>query len=122
LALVAEINAWQQRVGRARQAGAQDLADRAEQHLGQLMGQGRDRWQALSELGTAVQTVERELEQLARQAPPASPPQPEPGRAGQGARAAQAEEAAPSVPLDEAWAAFEAQQELEALRQRQGRR
>ena len=53
LALVAEINQWQQRVQRARDAGAGDLAARAEQHLGQLMGQGQahqtatqngDRW------------------------------------------------------------------------------
>ena len=81
LALVAEINAWQQRVGRARQAGAVDLADRAEQHLGQLMGQGRDRWQALGELGAAVQTVERELEQLA---PPGPCRQPAPTQAWAG--------------------------------------
>lgn len=122
LALVAEINEWQQRVRRARDAGAQDLADRAEQHLGQLMGQGRDRWQALGELGASLQTVERELEQLAGQAPPASPPQPKSGRASQAASATQAKGPAEPVPLDQAWAAFEAQQELEALRQRQGRR
>jgi hercynine metabolism protein len=122
LALVAEINDWQQRVRRARDAGAQDLADRAEQHLGQLMGQGRDRWQALSELGASVQGVERELEQLARQAPPPSQPPQGSDRAGQGASAAKAKGPAEPVPLDQAWAAFEAQQELEALRRRQGGR
>jgi len=56
-------------VQRARDAGAEDLAGRAERHLGQLMGQGRDRWQALAELGRSFQAVEAELEQLARQAP-----------------------------------------------------
>ena len=118
LALVAEINQWQQRVQRARDAGADDLAGRAERHLGQLMGQGRDRWQALAELGRSFQAVEVELEQLARQAP--SPTQAPAGgaRAG-GPQAAQAKEQAEPEPLDQAWAAFEAQQALDDLRRRQ---
>jgi hercynine metabolism protein len=112
LALVAEINQWQQRVQRARDAGAGDLAARAEQHLGQLMGQGRDRWQALAEVGRSFQAVEVELEQLARQAP-ASP------KASGSAQAGGAQGQAEPEPLDQAWAAFEAQQALDDLRRRQ---
>ena len=119
LALVAEITQWQQRVQRARNAGANDLAGRAEQHLGQLMGQGRDRWQALAELGRSFQAVEAELEQLARQTPP--PPTQAPGGARPGGpQAARAKGQAEPEPLDQAWAAFEAQQALEELRRRQG--
>ena len=119
LALVAEINQWQQRVQRARDAGAEDLASRAERHLGQLMGQGRDRWQALAELGRSFQAVEAELEQLARQAP--APAQASAGgaRAG-GSQASQPKGGSEPEPLDQAWAAFEAQQALEDLRRRQG--
>ena len=114
LALVSEINQWQQRVQRARDAGANDLASRAEQHLGQLMGQGRDRWQALAELGRSFQAVEAELEQLASQAPKAA-------KAGPAATP-QASSPSQPEPLDQAWAAFEAQQALEELRRRQGGR
>ena len=117
LELVSEINQWQQRVQRARDAGANDLAGRAERHLGQLMGQGRDRWQALAELGRSFQAVEAELEQLARQAP--APAQAaEPGR--RGPQASQPKGGSEPEPLDQAWAAFEAQQALEDLRRRQG--
>lgn len=118
LTLVAEINQWQQRVQRARDAGDDDLAGRAGQHLGQLMGQGRDRWQALAELGRSFQAVEAELEQLARQAPPASQASGH-GRA-EGPPASQAKGGSEPEPLDQAWAAFEAQQALEDLRRRQG--
>ena len=118
LTLVAEINQWQQRVQRARDAGADDLAGRAGQHLGQLMGQGRDRWQALAELGRSFQAVEAELEQLARQAPPASQASGH-GRA-EGPPASQAKGGSEPEPLDQAWATFEAQQALEDLRRRQG--
>ncbi len=114
LALVSEINQWQQRVRRARDAGANDLADRAEQHLGQLMGQGRDRWQALAELGRSFQALEAELEQLASQSAQA----PRPGRAP----APPASGPSQPEPLDQAWAAFEAQQALDDLRRRQGGR
>jgi hercynine metabolism protein len=120
LALVSEINQWQQRVQRARDAGAGDLAARAEHHLGQLMGQGRDRWQALSELGRSFQAVEAELEQLARQAPSPTYAPAGGARAGGPQQAAQAKEQAEPEPLDQAWAAFEAQQALEDLRRRQG--
>lgn len=117
LALVAEINQWQQRVQRARDAGADDLAGRAERHLGQLMGQGRDRWQALAELGRSFQAVEVELEQLARQAP--TPPQASGSARAGGAQGSQGQGPAEPEPLDQAWAAFEAQQALDDLRRRQ---
>lgn len=87
LELAAEIQRWQQRVSRARQAGAEELAARAEAHRNALMEQGRQRWQLLVALGEAF----AELETRA---------QPD---------------------LDQAWARFEAEQELEALRRRQGR-
>jgi hypothetical protein len=118
LALVSEINQWQQRVQRARDASAGDLAARAEQHLGQLMGQGRDRWQALTELGRSCEAVEVELEQLARQAP--APPQASGSARAGGAQGSQAQGGSEPEPLDQAWAAFEAQQALEDLRRRQG--
>ena len=43
LALVSEIRQWQGRTDKARQAGATDLAAKAEQHLNGLMLQGRQR-------------------------------------------------------------------------------
>ena len=78
------------------------------------MGQGRDRWQALAELGRSFQAVEAELGQLASQPAKAA-------SAGQAA-AAQAKGPSQQEPLDQAWAAFEAQQALEDLRRRQAAR
>ena len=76
-------------------------------------------WQALAELGQAFQGVEAEVEQLARQTP--SPPQAPTDGVKPGRRQAAAEATGPSQqpPLDQAWAAFEAQQALEDLRRRQ---
>jgi hercynine metabolism protein len=54
LELAGEIRQWQQRSTKARQAGAADLASRAEAHVAQLMLQGRQR----------CARVEAELEQL----------------------------------------------------------
>jgi hercynine metabolism protein len=102
LRLAAEINAWQQRVERARAAGAEALAVRAEGHLAELMARGRDRWQALSQLGEAFRQVEQELEELGTRAPGPAQPPPNGG-----------------ADLEEAWAAFEADQELAQLRRRQ---
>jgi hercynine metabolism protein len=102
LQLARDIDQWQQRVERARQGHANDLAERAEAHVQLLMAQGRDRWQALTELGDRFRQLDSALEQLAQQRPPA---------------AAQA----PCHPddLNQAWAAFEAEQELEQLKRRQ---
>ena len=103
LQLAGEIPQWQGRVERARAAGANDLAQRAEAHLQQLMAQGRDRWQALGELGAQFRQLEQELEQLAQR------------RSGQ----AKAPDQASPADLEQAWASFEAKQDLEQLRRRQ---
>ena len=83
LELAAEIRQWRERAQRAEQAGAHDLAQRAQQQLTLLMERGRQRWQTLEQLGRAVQAagtgrdgaaaqswerfeVEQELEQLRR--------------------------------------------------------
>ena len=120
LQLASEIRSWQERVERARGAGADDLATRAEAHVASLMEQGRQRWQGLAELGQRFSAVEWELSELSRQK--------------QGATQAAGSKAAADRPagggtaggttnggdgdLGEAWAAFEAQQELEALKQK----
>ena len=92
LQLAAEIRQWRDRAQRARAAGASDLAARAEQQVAQLMERGRQRWQALEQLGQAVRTHQTAAQQTPRQ----------------------------SDPLDQTWARFEVEQELEALRRRQG--
>ena len=108
--LAAEIAQWQERVTRARNAGATELAERAEAHLAGLMARGRDRWQALADLGASLQQLEAELKAAqaagatASAAGPAAKPRPEPGD-----------------DLDQAWARFEADQELEQLRRHQHR-
>lgn len=112
LDLAAQINQWQGRVQRARGANAHDLAERAEAHLQALMAQGRDRWQSLSALGQTFARVDEQLQDLARREGAS------PGCTGtEGVRATPAT----AVPLEQAWAAFEAEQELEAMRQRQQR-
>ena len=87
LNLAAEIQHWRQRVERARSAGADDLANRAQRHLDQLMERGRGRWLQLEQLG-------RDLQQESTK--PAAEPS-----------------------LEQAWAQFERDQELEQLRERQ---
>jgi len=107
LELAAEITQWQQRVGRARTAGANALADQAEAHLRQLMGLGRDRWQALHDLGTSLGQVEAELAQLQQPSDPTTPASPSGSASPPG----------PERPdLEQAWADFEKQQDLEELR------
>ena len=97
LHLADEIRRWQERVIKARAAGATALAERAEAHQQGLMGQGRQRWQQLGELGVSFAAVERDLRELESR--------PRPPRASS---------------LDQDWAAFEAEQALEQLRRRQG--
>jgi hercynine metabolism protein len=110
LALARDIAQWQERVQRARAAGATELAERADSHVAALMAQGRDRWQALGELGVSFRAVEEELAGLAAQATP-----PDEGSPAAEAKATQAK----TPDLDQAWAAFEAEQELEQLKRRQ---
>ena len=108
LHLASEIQQWRDRAQRARSAGATELADRAEQQVLQLMERGRQRWQSLEQLGRQV-----------RHTPPAAA-----SRTARTTGTAQAS-AAPNAttnttagkePLDQAWARFETEQELEALR------
>ena len=104
LRLAEDIRCWQERVERAKGAGANDLAGRAEAHIASLMEQGRARWQTLDELGERFTAVERELQQLV----------------GNGREASKRQEASgPDLEAD--WAAFETQQELDALRRKMQR-
>jgi hercynine metabolism protein len=107
LRLAGEIRQWQERTERAKGAGAQELASKAEAHVATLMEQGRSRWQTLAELGERFAAVERELADLT-----AAPTPPAPGRPGESVANGMAE-------LEQAWKRFESQQELEALRRRQ---
>jgi hercynine metabolism protein len=100
LRLAEDIRCWQERVDRAKGAGALDLAGRAEAHIATLMEQGRARWQTLDELGERFAAVERELEHLGGK--PGSP---------SGER-----HSGPDLEAD--WEAFETQQDLDALRRK----
>ena len=95
LALAAEVKAWSDRIERARRAGAADLAQRADQHRGQLMEQGRKLWGDLTALGRRFDEVDRQLSDIKQH------------------------QKKPST-LSEDWALFEAEQELEELRRQAG--
>jgi len=93
LRLAAEIQRWRQRVEKAQGAGAHELAAQAQRQVDQLMDRGRERWQRLEQLGHDLQ-----------------------GGTSTGIR-----EPAPAPPndaLDQAWARFEIEQDLERLRRR----
>lgn len=92
-----EIRQWRQRVERARVAGANDLATRAEAHLTALMEQGRRQWHQLEVLGREFGQLEQQLSELGQQAKTAPAP-------------------AADNDLERAWAAFETEQDLEQLR------
>ena len=96
LTLVNAIRAWTDRIDRARRAGALDLAQRAQAHLDGLMAQGRTQWTDLANLGRRFSEVEAQLHKLSRQAQSSRPG------------------------LDDDWARFEAEQELEQLRRDKG--
>ena len=96
LKLVTEVRAWTDRIDRARRAGALDLAQRAQNHLDGLMAQGRNQWTDLANLGRRFSEVESQLQELSRQAQSSRPG------------------------LDDDWARFEAEQELEQLRREKG--
>ncbi len=93
LQLAADIRQWRERAQRAEQAGAHELAERAQHQLTQLMEQGRQRWQTLEQLGRAVHA------------------------AGGGAAAQPTPES-----TVQSWERFEVEQELELLRRRQNQR
>ena len=96
LALAEEVRAWTQRTQRARQANQPDLAQRAEQHLANLMEQGRNLWTDLADLGRRFQEVDAQLTDLKQR------------------------QSASRSTLDADWAQFEAEQELEQLRRKAG--
>jgi hercynine metabolism protein len=114
LKLAGEISQWQERVQRARSAGADALVERAVAHLAELMARGRDRWQALGQLGNDYRQVEQELKELANSGSPA----PAEASSSQATETAPKGEAGPED-LETAWTTFESEQELEALRRRQ---
>ena len=98
LLLAEQVQAWGERTKKARNAGADDLALRAEQHVKTLMDQGRDLWNELDELGRNFRDLDQQISRLNQRA-----------SQQRGHRS-----------LDEDWALFEAHQELEDLRRRQG--
>ncbi|MEB3305185.1 MAG: hercynine metabolism protein [Cyanobacteriota bacterium] len=111
LRLAEDIRCWQERVDRAKAASALDLAGRAEAHIATLMEQGRARWQTLDELGERFAAVERELQQLGR-----TPNGPATGAAATTEAPSKQDPSGPDLEAD--WAAFETQQELDALRRK----
>ena len=98
LSLAEQVQAWGERTKKARDAGADDLAMRAEKHVQTLMDQGRDLWNELDELGRNFRDLDQQISRLNQRA-----------SQQRGHRS-----------LDEDWALFEAHQELEDLRRRQG--
>ena len=98
LSLAEQVQAWGERTKKARDAGADDLALRAEKHVNSLMDQGRDLWNELDELGRNFRDLDQQISRLNQRA-----------SQQRGHRS-----------LDEDWALFEAHQELEDLRRRQG--
>ncbi len=98
LSLAEQVQAWGKRTNKARDAGAEDLALRAEKHVNSLMNQGRDLWNELDALGQSFRDLDQQISSLNQRA-----------SEQKGHRS-----------LDEDWALFEARQELEELRRRQG--
>lgn len=115
LELAGSIQAWQGRSERARQAGALDLAARAEAHCADLMERGRARWQRLEALGGEFSELEASLRQASGAAAQTAAGQAAPTAAAPGSASPSTED------LDRSWARFEAEQELEELRRRQQR-
>ncbi len=98
LTLAEQVQAWGERTKKARNAGAEDLALRAANHVNSLMNQGRDLWNELDDLGRSFRDLDQQISDLNQKT-----------SQRQGARS-----------LDEDWALFEAHQELEELRRKQG--
>ena len=120
LRLASEIRSWQERVQRARSAGAGALADRAEAHINDLMEQGRCRWETLTEVGQRFSAVDLELRSMA--AATAGGPGPEPPSPGNGRSPSQAKpKSTPQADLESDWAAFENHQDLQELRRQMQR-
>ena len=92
LKLAESVKEWRSRSERARKAGAHVLADRADGHISKLMDQGRQIWSALNALGQRFEDVQQQIESLINNS---------------GNRTSS---------LEDDWARFEAQQELDRLR------
>ncbi len=107
LRLATEIRSWQERVQRARNAGADALADRADAHINELMEQGRCRWETLAEVGQRFRSVDEELRTMA---PPDA-----------GAQSQAKPNSTPQADLESEWAAFENHQDLQDLRRQMQR-
>ncbi|AKN61684.1 hypothetical protein WB44_11940 [Synechococcus sp. WH 8020] len=98
LTLAEQVQAWTTRSEKARRAGALELAQRADQHVAALMQQGRELWEEFEALGLQFAELEAQLNSLKTQE----------------------KQSTSRLSLDEDWALFEAQQELEELRRNQG--
>ena len=64
LSLAEQVQAWGKRTNKARDAGAEDLALRAEQHVNSLMNQGRDLWNELDALGQSFRDLDQQISSL----------------------------------------------------------
>ncbi|QEY32481.1 hypothetical protein EVJ50_09890 [Synechococcus sp. RSCCF101] len=114
--LAEEISRWRERVERARAAGAEDLAERAADHLMRLMAQGREHWQALASLGEEITRLGTELSELEAETRDHPPGQTVGSRSGSTGSSEAGTDRADS--LKDAWERFESEQELERLRRR----
>ncbi len=65
LALGVQIKEWSKRSQRAKEAGAKDLAFKAELHLQKLMTDGRNLWSELDQLGIQFQGIEQQVLEIA---------------------------------------------------------
>ena len=95
LNLAKEVHAWQKRTLRARNAGATELAEKADKHLNKLMEQGRNLWNDLEDLGRRFGEVDGQLQSLRKEEPSSSE-------------------------LEKDWAIFEAELDLELLKRKKG--
>ncbi len=96
LKLANKIKDWKKREHKAYQAGAIDLANRANKHLLQLMEEGRNLWRDFEEVGQQFQECEKSLLALKKQAD------------------------RNETTTEESWAKFETKEELEQLRKKIG--
>ena len=94
LDLAADVRGWNDRTNGRDRAGAMDLAGKSRQ-LDGLMEQGRQPLGGSGALGRRFEEVDRQLSEVNQQ------------------------QKAPDPPLEQDWAMFEAEQELEELRRRQ---
>lgn len=97
LELAANVREWNARSKRAKEAEAYLLADRADQHIAELMEKGRSLWSELDQLGNSFKDIEQKLYALSQQSN------------------------RDNSTLENDWSTFEAQQELQELKQKQGR-